>query len=549
MPVEVAMNTPLADALQNEIQPKLVEYGWAPSDASDATMAEYLILMIVNGKTEEDIASELSSELLNLGPEDNSAREFSKWLFETIEAQNAKFNAPSKPPASASENDGDHDMEMDLSSAADNVGDISAPTGPRAMRNGPGFRGGREKRVMGQINRAMDRSNDAVLHRIRGQGGGADRINTHARGSALQGPRMGGVGGFGAGRQHHQPPQRNMNGRAAAGFNHALAAAGMAGGPPPGGMPWMGPTGSPQMQPGPMDVYAMLEQQSRMMQQMQEQMQQQQQQLMTNRRGGFNAHSRGRPLADRIQHPHQTHKNFRNGQHNQEQHGVNGGGDAQSRNGSRAGDAAASTGDDNDVDMGAGTAHREAAAAAADPSETMCKFNLSCANKDCKFAHQSPAAPPGITVDVHDVCTYGAACKNKKCVARHPSPATRVAHQSEQDCKFYPNCTNPHCVFRHPAMPPCRNGGDCAVPNCKFAHSKTMCKFHPCTNRYCTFKHEEGQRGIFPDKVWTADGGSSSNGSRPHISERKFVDESAPEETILPDADHQDTAGEGAEIS
>jgi len=69
--------------------------------------------------------------------------------------------------------------------------------------------------------------------------------------------------------------------------------------------------------------------------------------------------------------------------------------------------------------------------------DTICKFNLSCTKKDCPFAHQSPSAPPGTTIDVNDHCPFGAACKNRKCVARHPSPAQKTTHQAEQDCKFF----------------------------------------------------------------------------------------------------------------
>ncbi|ERT02801.1 hypothetical protein HMPREF1624_01103 [Sporothrix schenckii ATCC 58251] len=542
MPVEITMQSPLAEALQREVQKKLAENGWAPSDDSDNTMAEYIILMLVNGRQEDEISGELARDLLNLDPEDNSAREFSKWLFETVETQNATINGPPAAQVAPAHDNADQDVEMDLT-GADSVGDIGAPTGPKAMRSGSGaggFRGGRDKRVVGQINRQMDRSNDSVLHRVRGQGSG---INTHARG----GPHgRGGMGGFGNGRQ-----PRHMNGRATASFNHALANAGMGGGQP--GMPWVGQPGQPgqpgqqaltgqqSMQPGPMDVYAMLEQQSRMMMQMQQQMQMQQNMMQNNnnRRGGMN--NRGRPLADRIQRPHQNNKNFRNGQ---QDISSDAGNDAEKKD-DNAADGESLTLDD--FDMNSDTTRPETSSIA----EAMCKFNLNCANENCKFAHQSPAAPPGITVNVQEACSFGAACKNKKCTARHPSPAARAAHQSEQDCKFFPNCTNPHCQFRHPAMPLCRNGADCSVRGCKFTHIQTMCKFRPCTNRYCTFKHEEGQRGTFPDKVWTADGsnsGSTNGGEKDHISERKFVDESAPEETILPGVD-KDTTTEEAVIS
>lgn len=56
-----------------------------------------------------------------------------------------------------------------------------------------------------------------------------------------------------------------------------------------------------------------------------------------------------------------------------------------------------------------------------------------------------------------------------------------------------------------------------------------MCKFNPCLNPSCAFKHEEGQkRGKFDDKVWVA-------GEKEHVSERKFVDESeGVEELIVP---------------
>ena len=165
-----------------------------------------------------------------------------------------------------------------------------------------------------------------------------------------------------------------------------------------------------------------------------------------------------------------------------------------------------------------------------DPSETVCRFNLRCTNKDCPYAHQSPAAPEGVSVDVSDVCSFGAACKNRKCAGRHPSPAQKTVHQSEELCRFFPHCTNPHCHFKHPDMPLCRNGADCSVTGCKFTHLQTPCKFHPCLNRSCPYKHVEGQRGAFGDKVWVA-----PNVEKPHVSERKFTtDENGEEELIKP---------------
>jgi len=54
-----------------------------------------------------------------------------------------------------------------------------------------------------------------------------------------------------------------------------------------------------------------------------------------------------------------------------------------------------------------------------------------------------------------------------------------------------------------------------------------MCKYNPCLNKGCPYKHEAGQkRGVFEDKVWTADGST-------HVSERSFVDPNAGEEELI----------------
>lgn len=343
------------------------------------------------------------------------------------------------------------------------------------MRNGGNnIRGGRDKRMLGHMSKAMDRSGDSVLHRVRGQTG-SERINTHGR-APPTGPRVG---------QGRLP--RNNNNNRAANIQHGLAA-GMGNGPPGfGNMP-----GQP---PGQMDFYAILEQQNQMMYQLS-------QQLMTQQNGA--PQRKGKSLFDRVQDP--NHKN-----HHQQRRPRPDGANQET------------TGDD--VDMSGNK--REPP----NPEETVCKYNLNCTNRECKFAHQSPAAPVGAPVDVNDPCSFGAACKNRKCVARHPSPATRLAHQSEQDCKFFPNCQNPRCTFKHPSMPLCRNGADCTTPNCKFTHVKTKCRFNPCLNPSCAFQHEDGQQGGFKDKVWVPEGDGE------HVSDRKFIDDGATEELVKPDED------------
>jgi len=503
MSVELVQDSPLAQALNAAIQPKLVEVGWSTGGANDSGLSEYIILMLVNNKTQDQIAAELSGDLLNLGPDDPGARDFSQWLFEQVQVLNSRTSGgnegfsvaePENGMVQTETEDGGQDADMgDVPEAED----ATVPTGPKSMRNG-GANRPRDKRMLGHLSKAMDRSHDAVLHRVRPQGRN-ERINTHSR-APPTGPRMA------PGRP------RMQNGR------------------PSGGMPSMpmqsGPAAnimnmSSQQQIG---LYAMLEQQSRMMAQMFTP--QQQQQMMMGKgahlpmlNGGMNngfppRQQTGKSLFDRVQaNPQQQNGGFRKG----------------SQQGGKFGDQQQSL----QTDTYSSPMDVEMFQEKVDPlsPDTTCKFNLSCTNKDCKFAHQSPAAPLGTAIDASDICSFGAACKNRKCTGRHPSPAQKASHQTELDCKFFPNCTNPRCPFRHPTMPLCRNGADCTTPNCKFTHVKTMCKFNPCLNPACAFKHVEGQkRGKFDDKVWVADS------AKEHVSERKFVDENGVEELIIPGA-------------
>lgn len=95
MAVEVALKTPLAEALSEVVQPKLSEIGWNTGGADDSALGEYIILMLVNGKTQEQIAAELSNDLLNLEPDNSGATDFSRWLFEQVDILHKQLNGMS----------------------------------------------------------------------------------------------------------------------------------------------------------------------------------------------------------------------------------------------------------------------------------------------------------------------------------------------------------------------------------------------------------------------------------------------------------------------
>ncbi len=550
MPVEVTLNTPLAEALSNVVQPKLSEVGWSTGGLDDSALGEYIILMLVNGKTQEQIAAELSNDLLNLGPDDSGATDFSIWLFEQVELLNSQLSggpAPQGPPTQPGHVIQSHldnersapresrqsgspgSVDADMGEAMDDVQEgqmyvtlqqaklfapasltrFHRPTGPKSMRNGA--RNG-NRRLMGQLSKAMDRSNDAVLHRVRPEQG-TERINMHNR----------------------PPPKGPRNDRSR---NTRMPQSGRPMGMPNGPVP-NGGFSAPLLQMSQqqqMSLIAMYEEQARMMSQIFSP--QQQQQFMPGlaqpviNPAFHNGHPQvaqpGRSLFERVEgnpqrlngasskRPQQNGGAFHLRTHQDNTNAT------ESLQMSTNGDLSSSM---------------EVESSQTNPSETssdtICKFNLSCTKKDCPFAHQSPAAPPGTTVDVNDHCPFGAACKNRKCVARHPSPAQKAVHHAEQECKFFPNCTNPSCTFRHPTMPMCRNGADCTREGCRFTHVKIMCKFNPCLNPTCPYKHVEGQkRGAFDDKVWVAD----NDQEKDHVSERKFIDDGmVGEELIVPE--------------
>ena len=333
-----------------------------------------------------------------------------------------------------------------------------------------------------------DRQPDAALHRTRGGG-----IVTNTRG-APKGPR-------------------NLQRDVRPGMQKALnSAMGMPQVSPmmPNGQPGMSMDAQQQMQ-----LMAMMEQQARMMAQFMPGMMQQQQQGMPQQP------SPSRSLFDRVE------AGRGRGRGRGGRGGMNG-----SRNGSEQEDIKA--------EDGAPTSSMEVESSQpspmGDPFSVMCRFNLRCTNKPCPFAHQSPVAPEGATqIDLTNTCTFGAACRNAKCNARHPSPSQIRAYQSEELCKFFPNCQNPMCTFKHPNMPMCRNGADCSVPHCKFTHTQTMCKFNPCLNAKCIYKHAEGQKGMPNGNKWVAPGlNEQQDDLGEHVSERKFVMEGE-EELIKPE--------------
>ena len=543
----ISLDTPLAETLSNVVQNKITEIGWGQED--DTSLAEYIVLMLANGKTQEQISSELAGDLLQDG---DGIPEFAQWLFDQVKIlrnggqPQSTPSVPPKPEPKGQSIPSFHDQDSARSLAHEtfpggvpaaydaDMGDCApdnayvkslpliyhptdtpcSPRGPKGMHGGrPAGRGGR---MMGQLNKAMDRSSEAALHRVRGN----DRINSHLRG-APKGPRNT------LNRDVKLGVQKTMNGMGM-GAQAPVMPTAMMQSPPPGQQPMM--PMSPQQQ---FELMAMMEQQARMMAQFMPGMMQQQAPNPALQQ----PNSQGRSLFERVEVAPGRGRASR-GRGGEHQTGAG----RQDRRPSDKEDPTTAGEDAPTSSMEVEQPSSQPATttpSSGDPSTTMCRYNLRCTNRDCPYVHQSPAAPANTTVDMSDTCTFGAACKSSKCVARHPSPALKQAHQAEELCKFWPYCSNPICPFKHPSMPMCRNGANCTVPHCKFTHLQTACKFNPCMNARCPYKHVDGQRAAFQDKVWVreardGDAEGNTNGNAEHVSERKFAVEGE-EELVRPE--------------
>lgn len=131
MTVTVELSTPLADALNAAIPPKLEEYGWATGGGDDVALTEYIVLMLANGKTRDEVTKELSTDLLGLDPSDEGLSNFCNWLFATVDTLAAQYGVADgesnatgfAAPGSSLAAYGDHDMDV---TATDSLGELNA---------------------------------------------------------------------------------------------------------------------------------------------------------------------------------------------------------------------------------------------------------------------------------------------------------------------------------------------------------------------------------------------------------------------------------------
>ena len=79
---QIEAGSALAQSIQNQVQAKVVEQGWA--EESDVTLSEYVLTMLVEGKDQQSVKAEIGGDLLGLPEDDPQVAEFANWLFEHL---------------------------------------------------------------------------------------------------------------------------------------------------------------------------------------------------------------------------------------------------------------------------------------------------------------------------------------------------------------------------------------------------------------------------------------------------------------------------------
>lgn len=441
---DLQIGTPKAEALQTAIHNELVARGFTVGD--DRVMAEYVLIMLINKKSPEQVDKELSDFI---GP-DTWDPAFVDWLF---------VEASKESPGSAAP------VEEAQSTPSESAQPLqSIPTLANDQRERDGRRNGPPPRL---YNQAMS----GAQKRTRSQSPPSGSPNKMPRRTDVPSrPRA----------MRDGPPnnERSLKDRLG-GFSREQPQNNMGPGPrfPPGGpMPPMGPF-NPEMA-GMNPNFAMTEmlvQQNALLQGLLHTMANGMQMPLPGIPGMPGMGPGGPPFNGA---PDQRNRQMNRGPNNQQQ-GPPGAGPIQAPQPVNA----------NASNLPPDLFDRPI-------SPTLCKFGVNCTNALCRWSHPSAAATAesGIVLST-EACPAGRKCQNKDCTLSHPSAGTNMSgpmpHARPQaasaapaasfintvPCKFGVNCTRPGCPYSHPAGTaasksaiPCKFGIHCTRADCMFSH-------------------------------------------------------------------------------
>ena len=89
--LEIILQSRFAETFLQSIERRILELSWKSGDHADSALAEYFVLIIKNGMSEEAFAAELAGDLLNNAPSFSEAMNFAVWLFSEVEEVDAQI--------------------------------------------------------------------------------------------------------------------------------------------------------------------------------------------------------------------------------------------------------------------------------------------------------------------------------------------------------------------------------------------------------------------------------------------------------------------------
>ncbi|KAG0225300.1 hypothetical protein BGW41_004735, partial [Actinomortierella wolfii] len=127
-------------------------------------------------------------------------------------------------------------------------------------------------------------------------------------------------------------------------------------------------------------------------------------------------------------------------------------------------------------------------------------------------------------------CKFGLACTRPGCLFRHPG---RSNDASQQQCRYYPNCTKPNCPFFHPPYgetlaPKDSVMGDASAVKTVITRLPIACRFgNNCTRPDCHFTHPRD--GLSNGNAMDQDAGSGANGASAGVAGTTGANGTAPQ--------------------
>ena len=122
-----ALSQQAAEQLNGSVQSRLQQLAWVTGE-DDTSLAEYIMLMLANAKTQDQIATELASDLLPDGTE--GIENFAQWLFQEIAQLQGGGESQAEPTQSIpTYNEADHTMAESESIPAAYDSDMGAAPG------------------------------------------------------------------------------------------------------------------------------------------------------------------------------------------------------------------------------------------------------------------------------------------------------------------------------------------------------------------------------------------------------------------------------------